>query len=147
MPGSIHTSGERYEWDQDGVPGAATCVLLKTGIVKIAVGVLLVRHWPAKSRHDACLCVGGFLARCEWTPEVIGEFIVAVQEVAGVEDPSHIENGRQAAVDAATAHMADGKGYGLPTLIEFFGDAVAKRVAKILGYGSGSRPVMTAAPC
>ena len=134
-PGSIYTSGERYEWDQDGVPGAATCVLLKTAIVKIAVGVLLVRHWPAKSRHDACLCVGGFLARCEWTPDAIGEFVVAVQEVAGVEDPSHIENGRQAAVDAATAHMADGKGYGLPTLIEFFGDAVAKRVAKILGYG------------
>ena len=57
-------------------------------------------------------------------------------EVAGVEDTSHIENGRQAAFDAATAHMADGKGYGLPTLIEFFGDAVAKRVAKILGYRS-----------
>jgi Bifunctional DNA primase/polymerase, N-terminal len=140
MPGSIHTSGERYEWDEDSAPGAATCVLLKTGIVKIAVGVLLVRHWPAKSRHDACLCVGGFLARCEWTPDAIGEFIVAVQEVAGVADTGHIENGRQAAVDAATAHVADGKSYGLPTLIEFFGDAVAKRVAKILGYRERGEP-------
>jgi hypothetical protein len=140
-------SGERYEWDEDGAPGAATCVLLKTAIVTIAVGVLLVRHWPAKSRHDACLCLGGFLARGGWTP-VIGDFLVTVQEVAGVEDPSHVENGRQAAVDAATAHMADGKGCGLPTLIEFFGEAVAKLIAKILGYrGAGSRPVMTAAPC
>ena len=134
MPGSIHTSGERYGWDEDGAPGATTCVRLKTAIVRIAVGVLLVRHWPAQSRHDACLCVGGFLARCEWTPNAIAEFIVAVQQVAGVADASHIENGRQAAFDAATRHLADGKGYGLPTLIEFFGDAVAKRLAKILGY-------------
>jgi hypothetical protein len=41
---------------------------------------------------------------------------------------------------AATAHVADGKGYGLPTLIEFFGDAVAKRIAKILGYRERGEP-------
>jgi hypothetical protein len=108
-------------------------------VVKIAVATLMARHWPAKTRHDSALCVGGFLARAGWEPVAIGEFMVAVQEVAGVVDHDHVENGRVAAEDAAKLYLKDGTGYGFPTLVEVFGDAVAKKIAKLLNYRSSEQ--------
>src|ERR1700733_8268044 len=120
-PGSVHPSGEHYEWDQDGERATGTCATLGQAIVQIAIGTLLARHWPEGSRHDAALRVGGFLARCEWEADDISNFVVAVQEVAGVEDQTHIENGRKDAVDATNHHMEDCKGYRLPAMAEMFG--------------------------
>jgi hypothetical protein len=136
MPGSRHPSGELYDWDEDGAPGRADNAELKVAIVKIAVGAMLARHWPEHNRHDACMRVGGFLARCGWNADIVAHFIVAVQRVAGVSDYSHVENGRAAAVDAANHHQEEGRGYGLPALAEMFGNAVAKCIAKHLGYRS-----------
>jgi Virulence-associated protein E-like domain/Bifunctional DNA primase/polymerase, N-terminal len=134
MPGSVHKSGERYEWDVDGERAHSQCTVLKLAATKIAVATILVRLWPERNRHDAALCVGGFLARAGWGIDDIGHFIVAVQEVAGVDDPSHVEGGRKAAVDAAEHHAEGGHVYGLPTLIEFFGEPAAKKIAKLIGY-------------
>jgi Bifunctional DNA primase/polymerase, N-terminal len=151
LPGSLHPSGEFYAWDSPGQPAKSDCATLKAGCIKVAVASLMVRHWPSKARHDAALRVGGFLARAGWDVDTIGDFIVAVQETAGVTDHAHVENGRTAAVDAANRHAQDGKGYGFPALVELFGDAVAKTIAKIIGYrevpGAASaeedgRPVM-----
>jgi hypothetical protein len=141
MPGSRHPSGELVDWDEDGATGAGENVELKTAIVKIAVASLLARHWPKDNRHDACMRVGGFLARCGWTADAIAHFIVAVQRVAGVDNYSHVENGRAAAVDAANYYHqhhqdGEGRGYGFPALAETFGNAVAKCIAKHLGYRS-----------
>jgi hypothetical protein len=100
MPGSIHTSGERYEWDEDGAPSAAACVLLKTAIVKIAAGVMLARNWPAKSRHDACLCVGGFLARGEGRADAgPGRKAALADDFDALSDPA----GSLLLIDATTA--------------------------------------------
>jgi hypothetical protein len=141
MPGSRHPSGELVDWDEDGATGPGENAELKTAIVKIAVASLLARHWPKDNRHDACMRVGGFLARCEWTADAVAHFIVAVQRVAGVGDHSHVENGRAAAVDAANYYHqhhqdGEGRGYGFPALAETFGNTVAKCVAKHLGYRS-----------
>jgi hypothetical protein len=51
MAGSLHPSGELYEWDEDGVVATTTCATLKAAIAKIAAGALLARHWPEGSRH------------------------------------------------------------------------------------------------
>jgi hypothetical protein len=134
MAGSLHPSGELYEWDEDGVVATTTCATLKAAIAKIAAGALLARHWPEGSRHDASLRVGGFLARCGWEPDAIGDFLVAVQEVAGVQDNTHIEGGRKAAVDAANYQLETGQGYGSPAMAEMFGEDVAKQLAKLIGY-------------
>src|SRR5262249_27025772 len=104
--------------------------------VKIAVGKMFVCHWPEKNRHEAAQHVGGFLARAGWDMEAIGHFIVAVQQVAGVTNQDHVENGRKAAVDSANHYLESGEGYGLPTLIEFFGENVAKKIAKYVGYSA-----------
>ena len=62
MPGSLHPSDERYEWDVDGQPATASCATLKDAITKIAVGTILIRHWPPRGgQHDAALTVGEFL--------------------------------------------------------------------------------------
>ena len=37
-PGSIHTSGERYEFDEDGTPGSSPFAVFKDAEMKIAVG-------------------------------------------------------------------------------------------------------------
>jgi hypothetical protein len=134
MPGSLHPSGETYEWDEDDEPVKSAYATLYAAIVKIAVATLFVRHWPEKNRHDASMQVGGLLARAMWQPNDIGEFMVAVQEVACVSDPTHVEGGRKAAVNVAKAYFRDGTGYGLPAVGEFFGENVAKRIAKLLGY-------------
>jgi Bifunctional DNA primase/polymerase, N-terminal len=148
-PGSIHPSGERYEFDEDSGPASGTFAVFKDAVMKIAVATMMARNWPAKTRHDSALCVGGFLARCGWEPEAIGDFMGAMQTVAGVEDHTHVENGCKAAVDAATMHRADGKGCGFPALVEVFGEPVAKKIAKLIGYrevpepaSADGRPVM-----
>jgi hypothetical protein len=137
-PRSTHTSGELYEWDIDGQPASGTFAEFKAAVIKIAVATLMARGWPAKTRHDASLCVGGFLARAGWDVDTIDHFMVAMQTVAGVTDPEHIENGCKAAVDAANLHLEDGKGCGFPALVELFGEPVAKQIAKIVGYDSNA---------
>src|SRR5262249_60403782 len=77
---------------------------------------------------------GRLRARGGWQGGDIAEFVVAVQRGAGVTDPSHVENGRAAAVDSARNCAETGGGYGLPALAEFFGEAVAKTIAKHLDY-------------
>ena len=98
MPGSTHPSGEKYEWDKDGALGAFPCATLKTRCVTIAVGTVLMRHWPDESgRHDAALGVGGFLARAGWTPSDIDHFMDAIcRETDGTEwAHDHARPGKQ----------------------------------------------------
>jgi hypothetical protein len=132
-PGSVHPSGEVYQFDEDGEPGRATCAELKAAVIKIGIATMVVRGWPAKNRNDTAMRVGGFLARAGWERDEIGKFIVAVQKVAGVRNSEHIEGGRK----AATAYTDEPK-YGLPAMIESFGEAVAARIAKLLDYGESS---------
>jgi Bifunctional DNA primase/polymerase, N-terminal len=81
-PGSIHTSGERYELDVDGKPASHTYAVIKAAVIKIAIATMMARHWPAKTRHDAALTVGGFLARAGWDADTIDHFMGAMQTVA-----------------------------------------------------------------
>ena len=78
--------------------------------------------------------VEAFWRASGWEPQSISDFMRSVQREAGVFDRSHIENGCKAAFDAATTHLEDGKGYGVPAMKEFFGDDVAKCLVKLLQY-------------
>jgi predicted P-loop ATPase len=137
MPGSLHQSGEHYGWDEDGERPEHNCATFKAAITKIAVATVLMRHWPARgSRHDAALLVGGFLARAGWTPDDIEHFVDALCRVHGeATDPA--AHGRTAR-DSAEHHAEGGQVYGLPQMIEVFGDAVAKTLAKLVGYRGSS---------
>jgi Bifunctional DNA primase/polymerase, N-terminal len=141
-PGSLHTSGELYEFDEDGEQARIAFTELDLAAQKIAIGVLLIRHWPATgSRHDAALTVGGFLARLGWNADAIADLVEAVATEAGDDD---VANRVGAARDSA-ARLADGGAvYGLPQMIELFDDAVARQIAKIVGYRGREAPEPTA---
>ncbi|SDJ18121.1 MULTISPECIES: AAA family ATPase [Bradyrhizobium] len=141
FPGSVHESGEAIEWAKDGEPAKSNFAELRTAVTKIAIATILIRRFPAKgSRHDAALALGGFLARAGWEINGIRYFVEIVARLGGSTDaPGRAKD----AVDAAESHSRGEKVYGLPGLIEFFGDAPAKKVAKILGY-TGDRPEDTA---
>jgi hypothetical protein len=129
-PGSLHTSGELYEFDEDGEQGRVAFTDLDLAARKIAIGVLLIRHWPATgSRHDAALTVGGFLARLGWSADEIADFVEAVATEAADDD---IANRVGAARDSASRLADGGAVYGLPQMIELFDDAVARTCLKIV---------------
>ena len=132
FPGSTHELGEAVEWASGGDPARSSFAELKSAVTKIAVGVILTRAWPAKgSRHDAALALGGFLARAGWTATDIGNFVEVVARHAGSSDPAARSKD---AADAAEAHARSENVYGLPGLAEFFGEAEAKKIAKLLNY-------------
>jgi Family of unknown function (DUF5906)/Bifunctional DNA primase/polymerase, N-terminal len=132
-PGSIHTSGEVYEWDANGEPAKSTCAELKAACIKVAVGALLMRHWPSKGAlHDCALGVGGFLARAGWKPNDIEHFIFTIcKQLPDVQKPK--EHGKTAH-DSAEAYAKGEPVRGLPWMCGQFGDEVANAVAKILDY-------------
>ena len=135
MPGSVHVSGEHYEWEMDDERATVSCATLKAAIVKIAIGTLLVRHWPALgSRHDTALALGGFLARAGWTADEVEYFVTTICKVHG-EATSPEAHGKTAR-DSVEHHEAGGHVYGMPTMIEIFGELVAKQIAKHLNYKS-----------
>ena len=79
--------------------------------MKIAVGTILIRHWPAEgSRHDAVLVIGGFLARAGWTADDIEYFVATICEVHG----GHRDNtaGGKTARDAAERFAEGGQVLG-----------------------------------
>jgi D5-like protein/bifunctional DNA primase/polymerase-like protein len=134
FPGSTHESGEPIKWDESGEPAQAGDDLVRLAKVVGALS-LMARYWPAGSRHDAALTVGGFLARCGLKPPFVKTYVEFVARAAKDEE---VRDRIKAAEDAANAHQAGDKTRGYPALKEVFGHQVAERVADWLEY-SGSR--------
>jgi hypothetical protein len=134
FPGSVHPEGEKIEWAMTGDPARTKCADLKNAIMKIAVASLLARHWPAHGRHDVSMRCGGFLARAGWDADTIDDFMRSVLMTAGIHEHARIDDGCRSARNAAEKHHEDGKGYGRPAMVEFFGEEVTKAISKILRY-------------
>ena len=135
FPGSTHTSGEAVEWDQDGALVTIDDDMLLQQVRRLAVAVMLARHWPAEgARHDAALTVGGFLARAGLDEDEAALMLEAIAEAAGDEEEA---DRAQAARDAVKQHGNGGETRGLPKLVETFGEKVANKVAEWLGYQGG----------
>src|SRR5262249_1422032 len=94
----------------------------------------------AGGRHDAALTVAGFCPRLGWGAAALVAFAGGVAREAGDEDPA--DRGR-AARDSAERHADGGAVYGLPQMIEVFGDAAARAIAKIVGYRGREAPEPT----
>jgi hypothetical protein len=143
FPPSFHpTSGERIRWEEDGEPGRPTREELLCGVAKIAVGALLVRHYPPEGkRNDASLTICGFLARAGWEVEEIAHFIESVAKVAG--DQEWRDRGK-AAKGAVKRFKSGDKVAGFPKMKELFGDQIVKEIAKWLGLDN--EPVVAQVP-
>jgi predicted P-loop ATPase len=135
MPGSTHhDSGEQVEWDEDGEVARATRTELESACVKIAAGTLLLRHWPDElGRHDAALGVGGFLARAGWTPDDIHYFVETVC-LNSPDGERWASDHARTAKESAEAHANGQDTRGFPWMVEFFGEKVARKIAKHVNY-------------
>jgi hypothetical protein len=132
MPGSRHPSGEVVRWDQDEPPARVEYADLKAAVIKLAVASLLLRHWPQSGRNEVALGVGGFLARADWSEEAIYKVVWAVCTHRG--EPARADHHAETAQGCVAAHQAGTEIRGFPWLSGQFGAAVAKQLAKFVGY-------------
>lgn len=64
LPGSIHPSGEDYEWERKESPGEVDTTKLSKVIGQIAAASLVSTIWqPGKTRHALALALAGFFAK------------------------------------------------------------------------------------
>jgi len=126
-PGSVHPSGERVEWDEDGEPAEVAAEDLTDAVASIAAAALLARYWHDGQRHDAALALAGGLKRLGWSPERIGRFVEAVGHAAGDEE---IRDRVRAARDTLER---EGNTTGWPTLEKIVGNDIVSKVRDWLG--------------
>jgi hypothetical protein len=132
FPGSVHHTGEKIEWFDDGEPLNFDGKKLLRSTRRLAAVVLLARHWPIEgARHKAALVLGGFLARGRTSANDIAIMVEAAAKAAA--DPEWTDRVK-AARDAANAYINDGTAYGIPALIEAFGKDIAEKVIEWLGF-------------
>ena len=132
FPGSTHKeTGERIEWCRDGAPAKIDSDELLGAVHRLAAATILARTFPADGgRHYATLALVGVLIRSGWTQAATVEFARNVRDVVGADPKKALA---QMARDAGKRLAADKTLYGLPTLVEAFGESVVDRVGELLG--------------
>jgi putative DNA primase/helicase len=130
FPPSKHSSGERVRWDKDGEPATVKASELEESLGRLAVAVLLARHWPhAGKRQEAALIVGGMLARASLSADAIEVLVGRAAQVAGDEE----WEGRGKSAAGAVARLASGEDTaGFPRMAEMWGEKIARRAHDFL---------------
>jgi hypothetical protein len=135
FPPSVHVSGEPIEWE-DGGPDKITDIdgeeLLRHAR-RLAAAAEIARNYPNRGgRHDAAFVLGGFLARCGFSPPVAAVFAEGVAAASRQPTDKRRDMSRTAR-DGANAE----KRAGFPSLVETFGPDTAKKAADWLDYNGG----------
>ena len=139
FPGSIHPSGEAIEWEDRREVAAIDGNELKRICARISACALLARAYPQQGgRHEGAIIVAGFLCRCGFAAPDIKLF---VDTLAGVtcQPPDKRRDMVRAAADTAEAFAAGRNTFGLPKMIDVFGEPVAKKCVEWLGYRAEAR--------
>jgi len=129
IPPSTHASGEAIVWSNYGQrPLKVEHPVLVQNLKIVAVGALLVQHWPTGRRHEAAGHIGGMLARFDLAPAMIERLIRGVARLAGDDE---VEDRARFARESAERHARGENTTGAPSLKEMFGEAGALIVARI----------------
>jgi hypothetical protein len=123
MPTSTHVSGEAIAW-QAGKSGEPTFVAgstLKQAFGRLAVAILLVRHWDQGLRNDATNALAGWLARLGLSETDAENLVVSVATAAGDDE---VTSRKRAVGDTYKKHVAKKKTTGLPALTKLFGSEI-----------------------
>ena len=144
FPPSVHVSGEPIEWE-DGGPSKITDIdgdELLQHARRLAAAAEIARNYPkVGGRHDAAFVLGGFLARCGFSPAGAAVFVEAVA-AASLQPGDKRRDMARTARDGANAD----KRAGFPALAETFGADTAKKVADWLDYKGGDEGGGTGVP-
>jgi hypothetical protein len=139
FPGSVHTSGEPIEWEEQRDVETVDGAELKQLCARCAACVLIARAYPQQGgRHEGAIVVAGFLCRCGFTGPDVKLF---VDTLAGVtcQPPDKRRDMVRAAADTAEAFAAGRNTFGLPKMKEVFGEPVTKKCVEWLGYRAEAR--------
>ena len=105
-PGSIHPSGEPYEWVADIEPVVIDPVDLEHLVSLIAAGALVAHLWgPEGTRHDLALAFAGVLLKSGVPYETARVLLEAVLRAAGDEEVQD----RLACLDSTAARLQAGQ--------------------------------------
>ena len=142
VPPSIHPSGESVEFTggESHVPTLVPTKDLMVAVGRLAAAALLVRHWPDQGGRALCaLSLGGYLLRGGFDPDQAREFVRVVAKAAGDEEADK----RAEAVDQTNRKLdQDSHVTGGPSLAEYLGEEVVRRVGQWLGLKQ-PKPVVT----
>jgi putative DNA primase/helicase len=130
VPPSIHPSGEKLRWEEEGQPRKMKTEKLQHAVAQVAAAALLVRHWPDEgSRHDASLALSGMLLRAGWSLEQTTKFVRTTVRAARDEEWKQ----RVADVKSTAEKLFEGGNVtGAPRLAELLGNKVVDRIREWL---------------
>ncbi len=138
FPPSTLVSGEPIEWVGRGASEIAEVDgdELVQRARRLAAASELARNYPKiGGRHDAAFVLGGFLARCGFSPAAAAVLVEAVG-AASLQPGDKRRDMARTARDGATAERRA----GFPALAETFGKGPTEKAADWLGYTEKREP-------
>ncbi|MDP9479557.1 MAG: bifunctional DNA primase/polymerase [Actinomycetota bacterium] len=141
MPPSVHPSGERYGWDEDGEMARADAEDLMRACGELATATLVARHLPEDNRHGFAMALFGFLMRPgRLDDETALKIAKAAWDAAGYPEGKSRSEARRdlagLASDTAEKLEEDGEVQGGPILDEY-APGLPKAIAKVWGWKMG----------
>ena len=139
FPGSVHPSGEAIEWEDEREVTEVDGEELRCAGARLSSCVLLARAYPDQGgRHEGANVIAGFLCRCGFSGTDIKLFVDALASVT-CQPPDKRKDMVRVAGDAAEAFTAGRNTYGLPKMVEVFGEPIVKKCVAWLGYKAEAR--------
>lgn len=137
FPPSIHTTGDVYEWYEEGDPQIVSFETLKNSVSKMVSCVVLSKFYPKEgTRHEAMLALSGWLYRCGWTYEEIKNFISALCDLAGDEE----KKDRIILIKDTIEKIDRGDpATGFPRLTNYFLEPILEKISKWLEIKSAKK--------
>jgi putative DNA primase/helicase len=87
LPFSLHPSGERFRWEEQGPPKKLKPEELVSRVKMAAASTVLVRHYPSTGdRHEFAMALSGTLLQSGWSLEEATKFVSATARAAGDEE-------------------------------------------------------------
>lgn len=113
FPFSVHPSGERITWNQNGEPAQIDFARLRLAVGKLASAALISRFWTEGKRHDLALCISGALLKRGWTQDDI--FLLIKGVCLAANDDDHAD--RLKTIETTAERLQNGANVkGLPSL-------------------------------
>lgn len=139
FPGSIHPSGEAIEWGDLREVSTIDGLDLKRAAARVAACTLIARAYPQQGgRHEGAIVVAGFLCRCGFSGPDVKLFVDALAG-ASLQPPDKRRDMVRAAADTFEAFVAGKNTFGLPKMMEVFGEDITRKCAEWLGYRAEAR--------
>ena len=130
VPPSVHPSGERIRWVEEGSPKKLKAEELISRVKIVAASTILARHYPDREIDTSCaMALSGTLLQSDWSVEDATKFVSATARAARDEE----WKSRARDVDSTAERIAKEQPVtGANRLKELVGDEVVARVQEWL---------------